>query len=117
MGAAVVPGPAVAAGAMVGAGADVAVADEPQATMNTKRMDMRTEGFLSRERLITLPPDDGTLSTIQVANVTIIDEPCDLMTIKTPVIRPLAGPPRNLCRPTIINQNRGIEEPQGDRCR
>ena len=51
----------VATGARVGAG--VAVAAEPQATMNAKRMKIKTLRFRKVERFMTKPREIGTLST------------------------------------------------------
>ena len=56
-----------AAGALVAAGADVAVADEPQATINTRSMEISTAGFLRAESFMTCPPNVGTPSDFQVA--------------------------------------------------
>ncbi len=56
-----------AAGTAVAAGADVAVADEPQATMNTSSMDNSTAGFLRVESFMTFPPNVGTPSVFQCA--------------------------------------------------
>ena len=55
VGAVVAPGTAVATGVLVATGADVAVADEPQAIMNTRSMEINTGGFLRVEIFMTQP--------------------------------------------------------------
>jgi hypothetical protein len=46
--------------ASVGGGAVVAVAEEPQATMNTRSIEISTAGFLRMESFMTDPPRVGT---------------------------------------------------------
>ena len=48
------------------AGTEVAVAEEPQATMNTRSMEIRTAGFLRMESFISCPPKFGTPSIFQM---------------------------------------------------
>ena len=62
VGAAVAPGLAVPAGAVVGAvtACGVAVAEEPQATMNTRNIEISATGFLSVESFMAQSPDIRT---------------------------------------------------------
>ncbi len=68
VGAAVVGPPGTAVGAaVVAAGPDVAVADEPQAIMNTRSIEISIAGFLRVESFMTYPPNVGTPSNFQAA--------------------------------------------------
>jgi len=83
VGAVVDPGIAVGAteGAVVDAGmavagdGEVAVAEEPQATMNTKSIVMSTKGFFRMGSSITQPPNVGTTGNYQFAAQETRDDP------------------------------------------
>jgi len=74
-GIAVGEGAVVDAGMAVAAGAEVAVADEPQATMNTKSIVMSTKGFFRMGSSITQPPKIGTTGNYQFAAQETRDDP------------------------------------------
>jgi len=68
-------GAVVDAGIAVAAGGDVAVAEEPQATMNTKSIVTSTKGFFRMGSSITQPPNVGSTGNYQFAAQETRDDP------------------------------------------
>ena len=68
-------GAVVDAGMAVGDGAEVAVAEEPQATINTKSIVTSTKGFFRMGSSIIQPPKIGTTGNYRFAAQETRDDP------------------------------------------